>query len=227
MIRQLTQGLKDYFNTIENPTDTEKFFRDQLNSGFFPITSVHRDDLKAKGFDVNKISDNDMMQLAEKMSNDYSTQLFWDSLEITASDILEFPKAKDSSCPKCNSSHIRFDPSDEQFHCNYCGQSWSDKLYVLVQFPDDTYPFEEGGIGYPSYESEDNGARYVPEAEYIRELGKSPDANQYYRPVQWPESQKYMGDSSIKALNEAIEDEKGLEDFGSSAMWVPLCNINQ
>lgn len=227
MIRQLTQDLKNYFNAIENPTDTEKSFRDQLNSGYFPITSVHRDDLEVKGFDVKKISDDDMRELAEKMSNDYCEQLFANSMEIIASEILDFPKVKNSSCPKCNSSNIRFDPGDRQFYCNHCGQTWSDKLYVLVQFPDDTYSFEEKEIGYPSYESRDNGARYVPEADYIRKFSKSPEPNQYYSPVQWPKSQKYMNDSSTETLNEAIQDEKGLEDFGSSAMWVHLCSIKQ
>lgn len=227
MIRQLIQELKNYFNTIENPTDVEMSFRNQLNSGFFPITSVHRDDLEEKGFDIKKISDNDMVQLAEKMSNDYCTQLFGYSMEIIASDILHFPKTKDTSYPKCNSPHIRFDPSSEQYHCNQCSQTWSDKFYVLVRFPEDTFPFEEKEIGYPSFKSEDNGARYVPEAEYIREFGKSPDTNQYYCLVQWPESQEYMDDSSTDTLNEAIQDEKGLEDFGSSAMWVPLCGIKQ
>lgn len=227
MIRQLTQELKSYFNAIEKPTNMEKSFQNQLNSGYFPITSVHRNDLEAKGFDIKKISDDDMEQLAEKMANDYCEQLFWDSMEIIASDILDFPKAKDSSCPKCNSSHIRLDPSDGQFHCNYCGQTWSDKLYVLVQFPDDTSSFEEEEVGYPSYKSEDNGARYVPEAEYIREFGKSPDPKQYYSLVLWPESQKYMDDAAIDDLNELIEDEEGIEDFGSNAMWVPLCNIKQ
>ena len=35
-------------------------------------------------------------------------------------------------------------------------------LYVLVEFPDDASYFEENDIGYSSFESEDNGARYVP-----------------------------------------------------------------
>ena len=38
-------------------------------------------------------------------------------------------------------------------------QQLHDDLYVLVEFPDDTSYFEENDIGYPSFNSEDNGAR--------------------------------------------------------------------
>ena len=47
-------------------THLKQFIR-ELNAGDFPITSVHRDDLEGKGFDVKKISDNDMQNLAKKM----------------------------------------------------------------------------------------------------------------------------------------------------------------
>ena len=46
------------------------------NGAYFPITSVHRDDLEGQGFDVEKISDDDMQNLAEKMADDYCEQLF-------------------------------------------------------------------------------------------------------------------------------------------------------
>lgn len=46
-------------------------------------------------------------------------------------------------------------------------------LYVQVKFPDNTSYFEDNDIGYPSFESEDNGARYVPYEEYVRHYGKN------------------------------------------------------
>jgi hypothetical protein len=103
--------------------------------------------------------------------------------------------------------------------------------YVLVEFPEDAAYFEENEIGYPCFNSEDNGARYVSKEEYIKHFGHDPQPNTYFMPVQWPESQEYLGDDedddSIDALCEPIiADEKGLSDFGSSAVWVPLCCIN-
>ena len=33
--------------------------------GFFPITSVHRDDLEEKGFDTSNLTDDQMLEMAE------------------------------------------------------------------------------------------------------------------------------------------------------------------
>ena len=159
MVRELYQRLREYFNNLPEPTEEEKQFIRKLNAGYFPITSVHRDDLEGKGFDVKKISDDDMQNLAKKMANDYYEQLFWLSMEIIAGEILGFPKVKikDIICPKCNSENIRYDIHESRFHCDKCFQAWDDKLYVLVEFPEDSAPFEEEGTGYPAWESGDNG----------------------------------------------------------------------
>jgi hypothetical protein len=97
--------------------------------------------------------------------------------------------------------------------------------YVLVEFPEDAGYFEGNDIGYPCFNSEDNGARYVPEEDYINHFEREPHPNTYFKPIRWSESQSYMGsDDSVSALCEpVIADEKGLKDFGSSAIWVPLC----
>ena len=218
MIQTLFDDIKAYFDAKENPTEQEQQFKRRLSEGYFPITSVHRDDLKSAGFDVDKISDAEMKELAGKMADDYCEQLFWNSLKIIAGDILNFPKATDVTCPKSNSEKIRYDIHEDLFHCDMCSQTWNDKRYVLVEFPEDASSFEEEEIGYPSWDSEDNGARYVPEQEYIREFGKSPEPQKCYRPVGWPDSQKYMGKESC----ELIQDEDALEAFGSSAYWVPF-----
>lgn len=94
MVRELYQRLREYFNNLPEPTEEERQFIRELNAGYFPITSVHRDDLEGQGFDVEKISDDDMQNLAEKMADDYCEQLFWPSMEIIAGEILSFPKVK-------------------------------------------------------------------------------------------------------------------------------------
>ena len=128
----------------------------------------------------------------------------------------------DEACPKCGSSTIRYDVHESLFHCDECGQAWSDKQYVLVEYPEDTSCFEQEEIGYPSWESQDNGARYVPLYDYIRQFGKSPDPTHCYRPICWPDSQRYMEETGPDAHCELIQDEAALEKFGSSALWVPL-----
>lgn len=108
-------------------------------------------------------------------------------------------------------------------------QQHSDDLFVLVEFPNDTTYFEENDIGYPSFESEDNGARYMTEYDYIQHFGQDPPANAYFKPMQWPESQPYLfpdePNESIEALCEPINDEKGRADFGEQAVWVPQYNL--
>lgn len=229
MQQHLIEDLQRYFNTKGNPTKEELDFRRRLSEGYFPITSLHRDDLDARGFDTNAISDSQMKRLARKMADDYCEQLFWGSLDILA-ESLGFPKKKNRFCPKCHSADIRLD-TDRLHHCNECSRTWDDDLYVLVEFSEDASSFEEENIGYPSWKSNDNGARYVSEYDYIEHLGKSPDRHKCYRLLRWPESQEYLYpnalDDAIDDLCEPIGDEQGIADFGAQAVWVPLCLLNE
>ena len=67
-----------------------------MSEGFFYITSVHRDDLEALGFDVSEVTDTQMKKLAKQMSDDYCNQLFHTSLEILAEE-LGIPKIKNQN----------------------------------------------------------------------------------------------------------------------------------
>ena len=64
--------------------------------GFFYITSVHRDDLEERGFDVSEVTDADMRRLAHNMRDDYCNQLFHGSMEILA-DCMGFPRIEKES----------------------------------------------------------------------------------------------------------------------------------
>ena len=54
---------------VFNPKDT-----------FFDVVRIHRDDLKAKGFDGDKVDDKTMEQLASKMGDIMVEYDFWDIL---------------------------------------------------------------------------------------------------------------------------------------------------
>ena len=62
---------------------------------YYPISSLHIDDLIDKGFDVSKVTESDMKTLANKLSDDYCEQLFWNSLTIIA-DAIGIPRKKQS-----------------------------------------------------------------------------------------------------------------------------------
>jgi hypothetical protein len=71
---------------------------DNMKDGFFPITSVHRDDIvgvfrergrKKLSQKAKKLTDAQMEYIARKLADDYCTQLFWDSLEIIAKRVIK------------------------------------------------------------------------------------------------------------------------------------------
>ena len=61
--------------------------------GFFPITSVHRLDIKEAlhltDEQMAKFTDDMMREIARKMADDYCEQLFWDHLPIIAEYVAE------------------------------------------------------------------------------------------------------------------------------------------
>lgn len=123
-------------------------------------------------------------------------------------------------CPICNTNNpsTRVSLGHIFYSCMACGQKWSN-LFVRVSFPEDSRYFEQEDIGYPCFNTGDNGARYVLECEYIRFFKKTPDKGKYFSPVAWPDAQKYMDNPLCEAI---IGDEKGLKKFGSSSFWVPV-----
>ena len=149
------------------------------------------------------------------------------TLILGESAVKDIHIASDSSetqpCPKCMSKNVRLD-NDGFYLCEDCRQIWKDSIYVLVEYPEDAGSFERSEIGYPCFNSQDNGARYVSEYEYILQFGQSPKPDKCFRPVQWPDSQRYfeLKPKSVAELCEPIEFGEAFGDFGSSAIWVPL-----
>ena len=230
MERTLIEDLHQYFEQKENKTGEEISFLNQLTAGlpYFKISSIHRDDLARQGFDVSDVTDEDMRELARKLENDYCEQLFWESMDIIADQGLEIPR---HICPKCGNGASRYDSDEKIFDCFSCKHSW--KLteptgrYVKVEFPEDSSFFEKNKIGYDCYNSEDNGARYVPEHWYIAHFDKEPQKNRLMKPLKWPNSQIYfeLKPESVADLCEPIEYGNAFIDFGGMSIWVPLCLI--
>lgn len=232
MNRELIEDLHQYFEQKNDRTGEEINFFNRLTEElpYFQITAINRDDLAQRGFDVSKVDDADMRELARKMESDYCTQLFWESMEIIAAEGLEIPK---HICPKCGKGANRYDPSDRSCDCCSCDNSWKltepTRRFVLVEYPEDSKFYADCEVGYDSYSSEDNGAMFIPEHFYIAHTGTEPDANKIHIPVTWPDSQEYFElqyeKESIFELCEPIEHGKAFGDFGSQAIWVPLCLI--
>ena len=232
MLQQLLDDLRGYFESKPSLTEVEQALLDRLKEDIFPILFLQRDDLAQMGFDVRRISAEQMRRLALRITEDYcqsetsAGENFWEEPEEMA-EALHLPRCP--RCPACDHYRTIFDAQENVLRCEVCDQTWHEEQYVLAEFPDDTSYFEENDIGYLSFGSEDNGARYVPEYDYIRHFQKDPTGNAYYKPLRWPESQPYLfpdePNESIDALNEPVQDEKGIADFGEQAVWVPLCHL--
>ena len=58
----------------------------------FCISRLSREDLEEIGFDASDVDDKTMQRLADKLGEDYCSQLFWTSLEIIAEVSFNIPK---------------------------------------------------------------------------------------------------------------------------------------
>jgi hypothetical protein len=84
--------------TPENYEDLkEAMYREMQQYGFhgsFPITAVHRGDLEGQGFDVSKVTDDQMAEIADHMQDAYCDDAFWVELETIADD-MDIPRKAD------------------------------------------------------------------------------------------------------------------------------------
>jgi hypothetical protein len=126
MRQQLLEDVYQYFSEKENPTQEEKDLLVRLSSDLphFHITSVHRDDLEQEGFDVTNVTDEQMIDLADKMADDYCDQLFWGSLTVIAGEIMGIPRKTDPRCPECGGYRVEED-GDGSFYCETCDHEWN------------------------------------------------------------------------------------------------------
>jgi hypothetical protein len=86
MRRQLLEELYRYFAAIKNRSEKEESLFLQIHGElpYFHITSVHRDDLESRGFDISNVSDGQMETIADKLAEAYTNQAFWIDLDIIA-----------------------------------------------------------------------------------------------------------------------------------------------
>lgn len=227
MERNLLENLHQYFEQKENKTHDEEMLFMQLEGRlpYFPITHVSRDDLEGQGFDTTDTDDCTMERIASKMGDAYCENGYWIDLDIIVEDVV--PKYK---CPKCWSG--AGEHFDGNCHCGSCNNDWKitepTGRYVLVEGNEAPF-FEEHEIGFECYNSDDNGARYVPEHIYIAHFENEPKKKQVYMPIGWPESQIYLEwehtDSKKFAKCEYINPADTVLKLGSNALFVPLSLI--
>lgn len=228
MNKRLIKDLFLYFEQKESPTSEEVNFLKQLTDEkeMFHVCSISKQKMEDMGFDTSQMDDIDMMTLADKFKDALCDNGYNDILSIVAEDCMNIPLKNNTYCPKCMSKHIKNDHETSKYECYSCGQTWKNNLYVLVEYPEATFEFEENEIGYHCFNSQNNGARYVSEFDYINQFKKTPEADKCFRPLCFPDSQSFFDlPQKQQELCEQIIDDKTLSDFGSSAIWIPLSLI--
>ena len=218
--RHLIEDLHLYFEQKKSKTHEEDMFLSHLKEElpYFAITYLHRDDLASRGFNAEEVDDCTMKEIAEKMGDAYQEDGYWVDLDIIAEDRVEKFK-----CPKCWSDASEY--YDEHCNCSKCGHLWKVEEptdnYVLVLSTETSF-FETNEIGYESYESDDNGARYVPEHIYIAHFDKKPKKRSVYEAVCWPEAQAcFDWQESNPKKYEQCEPISSTLDFDAMAIWGP------
>jgi len=88
-LKEFTEALND---DVINP-DIHWVRMIDDNKDFYPISSLHIDDLKDAGFDVRKVTEDDMSTIAERLSEAFLELTFWQFLPEIADD-LEIPRLK-------------------------------------------------------------------------------------------------------------------------------------
>lgn len=224
---RLKKYIYTYFSGITNPTEEEAGILRKVTDSleYFDMPGIYRGDLKGHGFDISAITDEVMEEVADRLDRTWRENILYIDLPIIA-EIMNIPFLPASECPNCKKNKRIYNSDSARFECLHCGfeaEVELTDLYVLVQYPEDAGYFEENNIGYPSYKSEDNGARYVSQDHYLKFFVKEPGAAQLYKPVCWPEIQELQEDPEFETYSEIISDETGLEDFGPSAYWIPRC----
>lgn len=85
--QKLVKEMVEYFELLSDERDLtsqEKRLLGEFknNVGVFTVSCVMRDDLEEKGFDTEKISDETMSRIADKMGDSLcETGAYWDALE--------------------------------------------------------------------------------------------------------------------------------------------------
>lgn len=73
--------------------------------GCYPISSLYINELEELGFNTQKVTESDLLKLADKLNDDYRELIYWNSLKIIA-DGLNFPRRKTTRKKSINAKTV-------------------------------------------------------------------------------------------------------------------------
>lgn len=226
MLQLLLDDLRAYFKGKSVLSDNEKSLLQRLQDDIYPVLYLERDDLSRMGFDVSRITAEQIRSLAKKLRSAYcdctssNGERFWEDMDSMAQD-LNLPRHP--ICPHCGYYRSVYDDRYGLLYCERCELQWHPDFYVLVESAEDISFFKDTDMGYPSIKNNGNSF-YVSEYAYIKQVGCEPDDTNYWEAVRWPKSRPYLplSGKNDDAFHEPIIDKKGIEAFGEQSVWVKL-----
>ena len=98
MTQDFKRELLEYFKNIPDPTTQERRILTTLQNEivFFDLTSIHRDDIRIKGYNADCLTDAEMERISHKLTDCYLDNGFWEDLACTL-DYMGVPKLNDNA----------------------------------------------------------------------------------------------------------------------------------
>jgi hypothetical protein len=158
MRRQLLLEVVEYFDNLgANKSETEEYLFRQLTEElpYFPISSVHRDDLAGEGFDVSNVTDDQMQTIADKMADAYTdSDVYWIDLRIIAADCAGVPKklGKEELIDEIKATidtYGAFNTAEVEADASPCVYSGGGIVILAENFNEDcisAYTYDEAGM---------------------------------------------------------------------------------
>lgn len=167
------EQVKEYLLAKETRTEVEEGLLKMINEDLerFPVLRIHRDNIKQEGFITEGVTDEMMLDLADKMEDALCNTGCWDSLKVILSEHDEFHHEDDIVCPACGGFSAYFYDHDMYFMCDTCDHIWKqlkgirihkkltekllkEKLIPLFKelLPDCSHYEQNKSVNYPCYD---------------------------------------------------------------------------
>lgn len=131
------EQVKEYLLSKETRTEVEeellKMIDEDLNH--FPVLRISRANIEQVGFFKNNITDDMMLDVADKLEDALCNTGCWDSLKIILDETEGFHKDDTIFCPACGGHSSFFYLSGMYFMCDDCDHTWKQLQGIMIKQP--------------------------------------------------------------------------------------------
>lgn len=144
-----------------------------MSKKYFEITSISRDDLAARGFDVENVSDAQMERLAQDMKGVYLDTLYWPCL---------IQKAEEMGIPRSETPVEQGESGSQEYSREQIEQILVNKIYDIIDYwntlPNKTQKERMEGLAFSILSTLDGSSIELP--AFIVAPCPHPDDKEYH-----------------------------------------------